>query len=104
MKELDFLGDSRAVIRSFPMTVKWKIGGQLYLVQSGLDPHDWKPMTSIGPGVREIRVRDISGAYRVIYVTNIGDQMYVLHAFIKKTHSAPQREIDLAQKRLKELK
>ena len=104
MKKVEFLGDSHAVIRGFPSTVKWKVGGQLYLVQSGLDPDDWKPMTSIGQGVREIRVRDISGAYRVIYVTNIGDQIYVLHAFIKRTQKTPQREIDLARKRLKELK
>ena len=60
-------------------------------------------MPSIGPGVREIRVRDISGAYRVIYLTNIGETIFVLSAFIKKAQATPQREIELARKRLKEL-
>ena len=104
MKQVEFLGDSKAIIRSFPITAKWKIGGQLYYVQSGLDPDDWKPMPSVGPGVREIRVRDLSGAYRVIYVANIGDTVFVLNAFVKKTQTTPQREIELARKRLKELK
>lgn len=103
MKAVRFLGNSKAVVRSFPHTAKGKVGGQLFLVQSGHEPDDWKPMPSIGPGVREIRVRDISGAYRVIYVTNIGDTIFVLSAFIKKTQATPKREIDLARQRLKEL-
>ena len=61
-------------------------------------------MPSIGKGVREIRVRDISGAYRVIYVANIGPDVVVLNAFVKKTQATPQREIELARLRLKELK
>lgn len=104
MKRVNFLGDSQSVIRRFPESVKFKLGGQLYLVQIGADPDDWKPMQSIGTGVREIRIRDISGAYRVIYVANIGLEVVVLNAFIKKTQATPQREIELARKRLKELK
>ena len=103
MKLITFLGNSQNVIRGFPMSVKFKVGGQLYLVQIGADPDDWKPMPSIGKGVREIRIRDISGAYRVIYVANIGPAVVVLNAFIKKTQDTPQREIELARKRLKEL-
>ena len=103
MKTIRFVGDSKATVRSFPETAKWKVGGQLFLLQTGHDPDDWKPMPSIGAGVREIRVRDISGAYRVIYVANIGDTIVVLSAFIKKSQATPQREIDLARKRFKEL-
>jgi phage-related protein len=103
MKSVIFLGNTLVIIRAFPESVKFKIGGQLYLVQIGADPDDWKPMPTIGKGVREIRIRDISGAYRVIYVTNIGPEVVVLNAFIKKTQATPQREIDLARKRLKEL-
>lgn len=104
MKRVNFLGDSQSVIRGFPESVKFKLGGQLYLVQIGADPDDWKPMQSIGTGVREIKIRDISGAYRVIYVVNVGPDVAVLNAFIKKTQATPQREIELARKRLKELK
>ena len=104
MKLINFLGNTQNIIRGFPESVKLKIGGQLYLVQIGADPDDWKPMPSIGKGVREIRVRDISGAYRVIYVANIGPNVVVLNAFVKKTQATPQREIEMARRRLKELK
>ncbi len=104
MKLINFLGNTQNVIRGCPESAKFKIGGQLFLVQIGADPDDWKPMPSIGKGVREIRVRDISGAYRVIYVTNIGPDVVVLNAFVKKTQATPPREIELARRRLKDLK
>ena len=56
---------------------------QLDRVRRGLDPDDWKPMTSIGQGVREIRVRDASGQFRVIYIASSPEAVYVLHAFQK---------------------
>ena len=104
MKTVNFLGDTQNVIRGFPGSVKTKLGGQLYLVQIGADPDDWKPMPSIGKGVREIRIRDIGGAYRVIYATNVGPEVIVLNAFVKKTQATPKREIELARKRLREWK
>jgi phage-related protein len=103
VKLINFLGNTQTIIRGFPDSVKFKVGGQLYLIQIGADPDDWKPMPSIGRGVREIRIRDISGAYRVIYVASIGPGVVVLNAFIKKMQATPQREIELARKRLKEL-
>ena len=104
MKTVNFQGDTQNVIRGFPGSVKTKLGGQFYLVQIGADPDDWKPMPSIGKGVREIRIRDIGGAYRVIYVTNVGPEVIVLNAFVKKTQATPKREIELARKRLREWK
>lgn len=68
MKEALFLGDSKAVITAFPGNVRRMVGFQIELVQGGLDPEDWKPMSIIGPGVREIRVQDRAGAFRVIYI------------------------------------
>ena len=59
-------------------------------------------MQSVGRGVREIRVRDASGAYRVIYVARIQDAIYVLHAFAKKTQRTPERDLTLAAARLKQ--
>jgi len=73
-------------------------------VQRGLDPEDWKPTQTIGPGVREIRVRDATGAFRVIYIASLGDAVYVLHAFAKKTQRTSQRDLMLAQLRLRALR
>ena len=60
-------------------------------------------MTTVGPGVREIRVREASGAFRVIYVANVTDRIVVLHAFRKTAQTTPRRDIELAIKRLREL-
>mgnify|MGYP003497594959 CR=1 FL=1 len=71
MKPLDFLGDSLDVLRAFPDDARRTVGFQHDRLQRGLEPVDWKPMMSIGPGVQEIRVRDESGAFRVIYLARL---------------------------------
>lgn len=100
MKQIAFVGDSLACLRDFPDDARSTAGYQLREVQKGSDPSDWKPMTTIGSGVREIRIREASGAFRIIYVASIGDQVVVLHAFQKKTQKTPQKDIDLAATRL----
>ena len=72
-------------------------------VQDGLQPDDWKPMPSVGVGVQEIRVRDETGAYRVIYVAKFSDAVYVLHAFQKKTQKTSRVDLALATKRFAEV-
>ncbi|MEI6986966.1 MAG: type II toxin-antitoxin system RelE/ParE family toxin [Rhodospirillaceae bacterium] len=98
-KPLLFLASVLDDLRAFPMTARREAGYQLDRVQNGLDPSDWKPMAMVGPGVREIRVRDESGAYRVLYVAKFGDAVYVLHCFQKKNQATSQPDIDLATKR-----
>ena len=66
---MEFLGDSLARLREFSEPARKEAGVQLHKVQLGLDPSDWKPMTGIGSNVREIRIRDEAGAFRVIYFT-----------------------------------
>ena len=83
MKPVEFLGDSLDRLRAFPQGPRRDAGFQLDRVQRGLDPDDWKPMKSVGQGVREIRVRDESGAFRAIYLATLPDAVYVLHAFQK---------------------
>lgn len=61
-------------------------------------------MKTVGAGVREIRVRDASGAFRVLYLATLPDRILVLHAFEKKTQRTAQRDIDLAARRLREWK
>lgn len=104
MKEIDFLGDSISRIRDFPDDVRQDVGYQLELLQRGRDPDDWKPMPTVGTGVREIRIRDASGAFRIFYVTSIGDKIYVLHAFKKKSQQTSRHDIEVAKQRFNELK
>jgi phage-related protein len=103
MKPVEFLGDSFGVLRRFPERARRSAGYQLDRVQRGFEPDDWKPMPSIGPGVREIRLRDASGAYRVVYIATFVGAVYVLHAFQKKSQRTAARDIHLAQARLREL-
>ena len=60
-------------------------------------------MASIGSGVREIRLRDEHGIYRVIYVAKLAHKVYVLHCFQKKTQATSKSDMDLAKRRLTEL-
>lgn len=103
MKHVVFIGDSLSRLREFPDGARRDAGFQLERVQRGLDPDDWKPMSSIGPGVGEIRVRDARGAYRLIFVARFDDAIYVLHAFQKKTQRTAERDLKLARGRLREL-
>ena len=102
MKPIEFLADSLDCLRDFPTLAPREAGFQLDRVQRGLEPFDWKPMSSVGTGVHELRVRDESGAYRVLYVAKFDDAVYVLHCFQKKTQATPKRDIDLAEKRYRE--
>ena len=104
MKAVRFVGDSLDRLREFPLDAKREAGHQLDRVQNGLDPDDWKPMKSIGLGVREIRIREESGAFRVIYVANVVDAVVVLHCFRKTTQQTAKADIDLAARRLRDLK
>jgi phage-related protein len=103
MKPVSFMGDSLDAIRSFPDGARREAGFQIERVQRGLDPDDWKPMKIVGPGVREIRVRDAAGAFRVIYIATLADVVYVLHAFQKKAQATSRRDLDLATARFKDL-
>ena len=103
MKPVRFLGDSLKRLREFPEDVKQDTGYQLDKVQQGHQPDDFKPMPSIGKGVEEIRVRDDSGIYRIIYTARIADAVYVLHAFQKKTQATSKSDIDIAKERFTEL-
>jgi len=103
IKLVKWLGDSRERLREFPEEIRGAAGFELWEVQQGKDPADWKPMPTVGLGVNEIRIRDGSGAYRVLYVARFSEAVYVLHAFRKKARKTPKPEIDLARKRFREL-
>lgn len=103
VKPIAFLGTSLDDLRTFPAEARREAGHQLDRVQRGLDPVDWKPMPAVGSGVREMRVRDDAGAFRVIYLAGRPEAVYVLHAFQKKTQATSKRDLELARTRLRDL-
>jgi phage-related protein len=102
-KPVAFRGTSLADLRDFPDGVRREAGFQLGLVQLGRDPFDWKPMVNIGSGVREIRIREPGGAFRVIYVAKFETAIFVRHCFQKKTQATSPKDIDMARQRYKDL-
>ncbi|MBA3563761.1 MAG: type II toxin-antitoxin system RelE/ParE family toxin [Gammaproteobacteria bacterium] len=98
-----FVGSALEDLRAFPRAPRREVGYQLERVQLGLEPSDWRPMTTIGSGAREIRIQH-RGEFRVIYVAKIDDAVHVLHAFQKKTQKTRKRDLEVARQRLKEMK
>lgn len=103
MKEIEFLGDSLKVLTDFPKAARQNAGRQLERVQRGQSPIDFKPMPEIGREVEEIRIREESGAFRVIYTARLPDAVYVLHVFQKKTQRTAKRDIEIARLRFGKL-
>jgi len=98
IKPIAWLGDSRDQVRDFPDEARGRAGFELWEVQQGNEPSDWKPMPSIGIGVNEIRIRE-GGAFRLIYVAKFAEAVYVLHAFQKKARKTAKADIELARTR-----
>ena len=90
-------------MRDFPEDARQDAGYQLDKVQRGLQPDDFKPMPTIGKRIEEIRIRDDSGIFRVIYTARLANAVFVLHAFQKKTQRTSQRDIEIARVRFSEL-
>ena len=94
-------GRSKETLQSFPDQVKQNLGFQLWQLQEGRQPSDYRPLTSIGLGVFELRDQDERGWYRLVYLSRIADVIYVLHCFEKKSREMPRREFETAKRRLK---
>jgi phage-related protein len=103
MKPVYFVGTSREDLRELPETVQETAGFQLFKVQQGNEPDDWKPMRTVGPGVQELRVRDESGAYRVFYVAKFEEAVYVLHVFEKRSQKTAKADLELGKNRYADL-
>ena len=101
-KPVIWLGDSREAIRGLPNQARQIAGFQVWRVQRGLEPNDWKPMPSVGVGVQEIRIHtDVES--RVLYVAKFAEAVYVLHAFEKRTRKTPKEDLGLAKERFRSL-
>jgi len=103
-KPIYWVGSSLKDLLAFSDEVKKDAGYQLHRVQNGLEAENWKPFQEVGSGVKEIRVYDENGAFRVMYVAKFSERIYVLHAFQKKTQKTNQNDINIAKARYKAIK
>lgn len=93
-------GDSREILQAFPDGVRQNFGFELWQLQRGERPADYRPLPSVGAGVFELRDQDERAWYRVVYLSRINDVIYVLHAFEKKSREMPRRDFETAKRRL----
>ena len=101
-KPIFWIGSSKQDIADFPTEARRKAGFQLRAVQKSQSPSDFKPMSTVGQGVEEIRIRT-ENAYRVFYVARFSEAVYVLHAFQKKTQKTAKKDVKVGQQRYKQL-
>lgn len=101
-KTILWLGSSRHDLQAFPPDARRLAGFQLRQVQQGAEPSDWKPMSSIGSGVSEIRIHT-AVEHRVCYVAKFAEAIYVLHAFEKRTRKTSKHDVELARQRYQAL-
>jgi len=102
MKPVRFMGSAKDDLAAFPKSARVRAGHELFMVQVGREPDDWRSISAIGPGACEIRVRDATGTFRVIYVAKFADAVYVLHAFQKQTRRTAPADLELARRRYRD--
>jgi len=98
-KQIRWVGSAYDDLLAFPKDARKEAGFQLGKVQAGLEPTDWKPFDDVGAGTREIRIRDSTGIYRVMYVAKFEEAVYVLHCFQKKTQVTTEQDRAIAAAR-----
>jgi phage-related protein len=103
MKPVIWMGGSKEDLKAFPEDARREIGYQLEHVQEGMDPDNWKPVSIVGAGVREIRVRESTGTFRCIYLATRTEGIYILHCFQKKTRKTSRKDLDSAHTRFKSI-
>ncbi len=101
--DIEWLGDSLGVVRGYSKPIRKSFGSELRLLQTGAKPIHARPLKTVGRGVWEIKVNEMEGQFRVVYLIRRRDRIYVLHAFQKKTRKTSKQDIELAKKRFKEI-
>lgn len=101
-KPASFQGTSLKDLERLPENVRERLLLEVERLRDGLDPLHWKPMTTVGPGVREVRIK-VGQQYRLLYVASFPEAVYVLHVFEKKTQRTASRDLDLAKARFRVL-
>jgi phage-related protein len=107
LRPLVWLGNSKRNIQTFPKGAQKIIGDELQLIQFGGMPKDAKPFKGVGSGVIEIALRYGRDAYRTVVAVQLGERIYVLHAFQKKSTrgiATPREDVALIQQRYAQAK
>lgn len=107
LRPVVWLGRSKKNLQAFPKGAQKLIGDELQLIQFGEMPKNTKPFKGIGSGVFEIAIRYATDAYRAVLAVQLGEKIYVLHAFQKKSKQGiaiSQTDVDLIRKRYSEAK
>ena len=107
LRPVIWLGNSKRNVLEFPKGAQKLIGDELQLIQYGGMPKDAKPFKGVGSGVLEIALRYESEAYRTVIAVQLGENIYVLHAFQKKSKkgiATPKPDVDLIKRRYAEAK
>ncbi len=94
------MGRAKEVVSRFPKAARQQAGYQIFRVQTGLFPTDWKPMKAAGSGVFEIRLHR-PNEHRVLYVSKFPEAVYVIHAFEKKSQKTPPKDLEIARENYK---
>ena len=106
-RKVVWLGNSLKNILEFPDGAKKLIGDELQFIQFGGMPKDAKPFKGVGSGVIEIAVKFNKDAFRCVQAVRLGDTIYVLHAFQKKSSTGiktAKKDVDLIGQRYNEAK
>lgn len=106
-RPIEWIKSARKAFEDFPRGTRDDLLDALTAVADGGHPSIAKPLTGLGPGVMELAVRHRGDAFRVVYALRIGADIWVIHAFQKKSKSGiatPRQEIDLVRDRLRRLK
>jgi len=102
-KPVVFIGSSLEDLRAFPVDARREAGYQIDRVQRGGVSESWKPVPTIGVGVKEIRIRDVSGQFRVFFIAKFAEAVYILHCFHKKSQKISRKDLELAIDRYSKL-
>jgi phage-related protein len=101
-KPIYWVGKSQEDLASFPEDARRKAGFNLRVVPRGEPPSDFKPMSVVGKGVEEIRVKT-EDAFRIFYVARFSEAVYVLHSFQKQTQKTSKQDIQIGQQRYRQM-
>ncbi len=106
-RAIHWIKAARKDFDGFPTRARVRLASALTIIAEGQTPDIAKPLHGLGSGVWELALRSQGEAYRVVYVLNIGSEIWVVHAFHKKSKTGiatPKFEIDLIRERIKRLK
>lgn len=106
-REINWISGARKEFDRFPEPVQLETARSLAVAAEGQKADNVKPLKGFDDGVFEIVLRHRGDAYRVVYAVKIGKDVWVVHAFQKKSTQGiktPKHEIELVRERIKRLK